>query len=270
MNNIQIVKKVFTTPLALEFLKDKKPELFGKRTLRSRIDTYIGKSTIFEEIAKQSWETIKEWTRKYSLENEKGKYYEIKNNLEYHTNNIKKNLIDKKDSPCRPEDFSEVVVKKLVRGGIKKKEENLLKYIYDEIIGKNLLLNHIKERITQQEKADVSEYYIIKNDENIIPTLKHSKGIDMFKLENGIPVPLDIKTTRSIHDAKTSEEAIIKLYEKQDSARFSASPRLYIYMSSCSNVDETKLLEQIQKKYDIKFTYKKTEYEVKGARIAIL
>ena len=66
---------------------------------------------------------------------------------------------------------------------------------------------------------------------------------------------LDIKTTRSIWGIEDKKEAIKKLYEGQGSDRFSANPRLYIYLSDKELCDSENIVNQINETYHIDFIY---------------
>ncbi|MFH3574713.1 hypothetical protein WAI05_20430, partial [Acinetobacter baumannii] len=94
----------------------------------------------------------------------------------------------------------------------------------------------IKELNTKRN--DFLEVLIFEKDEDIIPTLGHSVGIDYFI--NGIPY--DQKVARSPtkefqkefgtnwkEEAKKHPEKVAKyLYKYQDEGRFGADPRLFI------------------------------------------
>ena len=264
------IKKIFTTPLAEDCLKEFKPEKFGHKTKRSRIKKYLGEN-IWSDLSEIPIKEIVEYVREYSL-SENGKYSFICNNIEYVKETIKKTKVSKENSPCKtPQQFSESVVKPSARKYINNKLTIPVEEYVDQEIKEKLIL-HTKERINQQLKADYSEYIILMSCENIIPTLKHTKGTDMYFInyEDNIIEDLDIKTTRSIWDIETPEEAIKTLYEKQGEDLFSSNPRLYIYLSDNETIDNDQILEQLNKKYDINFTFKCQEYNVCGARLIIV
>ena len=110
------------------------------------------------------------------------------------------------------------------------------------------------------------------NCQNIMPTLTHKAGTDMYLLnEKNEFEDLNIKTTRSIWDIKEPKDAITKLYEKQGKFRFESCPRTYIYLSDNiindnNTINKNKIKKQLIKKYDINFNYKNKEYQVKGCR----
>lgn len=227
--NIDILKKIFTKQQAITLLQNKKPELFGKKSKRCKKETYLYQD-LYLSLTEISTECILEYTRNYSINNIDGKYYFIHHNLEYVINTIKVTSITKKDSPCHPENFSETIVKPKARNYIQEKStEDINKYVDREIVPSLIL--HMKERINQQLKADYSEYLILMNCDKVIPTLKHTKGDDMYLLnENNEIEKLNIKTTRNIWGIQKPEQIIQKLYENQGKERFEDKPRLYIFI----------------------------------------
>lgn len=268
--NTTLAKKIFTRVSGEELMKKYRPELFGKRTPRCKKITYMGKD-IWSDICTLDMSHIRDFTRDYSIE--KGKYAEIHRDPEYYKALINKTNLDKKYSPCHPEQFSESVVKPHIRKFISKKlnPDDIDKYIIEQM--KEQLENHVKERINQQSKADWSEYLILMNCPNIIPTLKNTKGTDMYLLkDDGSIEDLDIKTTRNIWGIEDKKEAIKKLYEGQGPDRFSSDPRLYIYLSDMMVCDSESIVKQLNEKYDIEFNYKShnREYKVTGCRLIIV
>ena len=265
--NKTIAQKIFTKDIGEKFLKKNKPELFGLKTPRSRKIVYLG-NDLHLDICSVDIDIIKEYTREYSIT--EGKYKEIHDDPEYFKDLINKSKIDKSDSPCHPERFSESVVKPCIRKYINEKQTGDFEtYIKEQLMGS--LIKHSIERVNQQVKADWSEYLILINCPNIIPTLHNTKGTDMYLVkEGGIIEDLDIKTTRSIWGIEDKKEAIKKLYEKQGSDRFSANPRLYIYLSDKELCDSENMVKQINEIYDIDFIYDKVDYKVSGCRLIIV
>ena len=264
------LKKIFTKSLAEDCLKEFKLEKFGLKTQRSRIKKYLGEN-IWSDLSTIPIKDITKYVRDYSI-SEKSKYSYIHNDIEYVKETIKKTKVSKENSPCKtPQQFSESVVKPSARKYIGNKLNIPIKeYVEQELLEKLTL--HTMERINQQLKADYSEYIILMSCENIIPTLKHTKGTDMYFINyaDNLIEDLDIKTTRSIWDIEPPEEAIKALYEKQGEDLFSSNPRLYIYLSDNENIDSNQILEQLNKKYDINFTFKGVEYNVSGTRLIIV
>ena len=126
---------------------------------------------------------------------------------------------------------------------------------------------HEKERLYQQLRGDYTEYLLLLSEPNIIPTLKNTKGTDMYLIKDNTIIDLDIKTTRTVWDLENDPKlSIQKLYEKQGADRFSANPRTYIYYSSNPNINEQNIRNQFYKTYDVEFIYEKKLYNVKGAR----
>jgi hypothetical protein len=265
--NEKIAKKIFKKEQAEELLDKYKPELFGLKTKRSKKIKYLG-NNLYLDICSLDINIIKEYTRDYSINI--GKYSEIHKDPEYFKTLINITNINKKDSPCHPERFSESVVKPCIRKYInEKRTDDLEKYLIENLM--KSLIKHGTERTNQQVKADWSEYLILMNCPNIIPTLKQTKGTDMYLIkDDGSIEDLDIKTTRSIWEIKDKKEAIKKLYEGQGEDRFSANPRLYIYLSDKDLCNSEDIIKQMNENYDIEFKYKKEVYKVIGCRLIII
>lgn len=265
----QIMKKIFKNDQAEVLLKQYKSDLFGKKTKRTRNVTFLG-NDIFEELTNLPVSEILSYTRNYCINNPDGKYYNIHNNLEWTINKIKETTISKELSPCHPENFSETVVKPLIRKLINNRSTDSIESIVKTELLEKLIL-HTTERMNQQLKADYSEYFILKNCPNVLPTLKHTKGDDMYLVnDNGEIIELNIKTTRSIWGNTDPEKAIIALYENQGKDRFECTPRLYIYLSDKKDINEMDIVTQMNKTYNITFQYNKQSYFVSGCRLIIV
>tara|TARA_B110001450_G_scaffold204129_1_gene193779 strand:- start:4098 stop:4922 length:825 start_codon:yes stop_codon:yes gene_type:complete len=273
--DIIFLKKLFTKEQANLLLKGKCPELW-RIPYRCRKERFVCEDTkcVYEGILKHlSIQDVIYYTRDFSINNINGKYQNIHRNPEKTRELIRQSNIKKEDSPCYPQNFSESVVKPNVRECIGKYFDTDNYAIFEEIDKKIeiKLKNHIKERVNQQIKGDYSEYLILMSSDNIIPTLKHSKGTDMFIKEDDEIVPLNIKTTRNVWGLdKNPEEAIKQLYEKQGEDRFEFTPRLYIYLSDRQDLDYTKINEQLAKTYNIAFMYKGETYDVYGCRFIVV
>lgn len=120
------------------------------------------------------------------------------------------------------------------------------------------------------ERNDYLETLIFLNNENVIPTLYHSKGLDFFI--NG--VSFDQKVARSPTNEfkkefgeswkeiaiKNPEKVAEYLYTYQDEGRFGADPRLFIvYLDE--NIEPIKIKKTIEenkldKPYKINFKYR--------------
>lgn len=264
---INQLKKIFKKDQALTVLETFNPELFGKKTQRSKKITYIG-DNLYADIQKIETKSLIKYARDFSINNEAGKYKAINDDPEYFKNQIRITNIKKENSPCHPQQFSESVVKPNVRMAIKDKPDDMVATVM--AMNTDPYLNHVKERINQHIKAEFTEWLIMKHNVNIMPTLIHSKGTDMFLLTPTGIVDLDIKTTRSIWGITDPKTAIKKLYEQQGEDRFSSDPRLYIYLSDNDVIDEEKINTQIETTYDITFEYNKETYNVEGARLVII
>lgn len=252
----KIIKKIFKSDQAEDFLKLKRPDLKYK------------KKDLWDHLMCIDFNEIKDYARNYTI-SKGGKYFLIHNDLDWVLKNISKTKIDKKNSPCHPQQFSESVVKPLIRGKIDIKDDDIVNNCIKDI--EDQLKNHIKERINQQLKADYSEYIIMMNCPNIIPTLKHTKGTDMYLINEDYTVEdLDIKTTRSTFGVTEPYEAIKLLYENQGKDRFSSNSRLYIYLSDNEIPSKEDIISQLEKKYDITFNYEGVEYKTEGARIIFI
>tara|TARA_B100000768_G_scaffold181134_1_gene203001 strand:+ start:117 stop:1085 length:969 start_codon:yes stop_codon:yes gene_type:complete len=261
------LKKIFVKQQAIDVLKLFNPELFGIRTSRSRNITYLGED-LYTDIQKIDTKKLMNYTRDFSISNEDGKYKDINDDPEYYKRLIALTNVRKEDSPCHPQQFSESVVKPNMRRAIKDKSDDIVAAVIAMTSDK--YINHVKERINQQAKADYSEWLILNYNPNIMPTLKHCGGTDMYLITATAIVDLDIKTTRSIWGITDPKEAITKLYENQGEDRFSSHPRLYIYLSDNDEIDEQQLRLQLETTYDIIFQYNNVTYTVIGARLIII
>ncbi len=266
-------KKIFKKEAAEEFLRKEKPHLF-KKTKKGNYKYVKEAINFWKEFDNISIYKIKDFVREYVFNDKNGKYYYIHRNLEKTQNLIKQTIILKKNSPCYPENFSEQVVKKNTRLLIPEyyeknlETEELLNRINE--MDKPKLVLHEKERVNQQVKADYTEYLLLQADESIIPTIPNTKGTDMYKIENEKLVDLDIKTTRSIFEIKNNPELVIKtLYEKQGETRFSSKSRTYIYIHNNFNPehDYSEIKKQLNRTYNINFSYKKKDYYVENTRL---
>ena len=259
------LNKIFKKDIALECLINFNPEKFGLRTNRCKKITYLG-DDLWDDLLQIECNLIKEYVREYSI-SDKGKYGNIHNDLEYTKNTISRTKVLKEKSPCRPQQFSEQVVKPLMRKYLEEKmTEPINEYIQREML--EILTIHASERANQQLKADYSEYIIMVNCPNIIPTLKHTGGVDMYLLNDDSSIEeLDIKTTRTIWGIEDPKSAIKKLYEEQDNDRFSCDTRLYIHLSDNEFPESEDILRQLNQKHDIVFQYGNNEFNVTGARL---
>ena len=266
--NSTVTKKIFLKKELENFLKKEKPEIFrGKR--------YIG-NDIWNELYDIYVDKIRKYTRNYVVENPNGKYYQIHRNKEKTISLLEKSNISKENSPCHPERFSEDIVKKNVRNELDKYFEgesysidDLFKNLHQENTKK--LFFHEKERLHQQLKSDYTEYLLLQSDENIIPTLKNTKGTDMYLIEDNKIIDLDIKTTRNVWGLENNPQcALRELYKKQGEDRFSANPRTIIYYTSNTDTNKEEIRNQLYQTYDIDFIYKKKLYSVKGTRFIII
>lgn len=125
----------------------------------------------------------------------------------------------------------------------------------DEIVKKDIVKFRRIKRINTF-RNDFIEYLIVENNENIIPTLKHSKGVDFYI--NGFPY--DQKVSKSVtkefknyYGNKWREEAINNpqivaeyLYKYQDEQRFGIEPRLLIvYLDE--DIDNNNIIKCVKK-----------------------
>ena len=107
----------------------------------------------------------------------------------------------------------------------------------DDILKKEIVMFRRIKKINTA-RNDFIEFLIVTNNENVTPTLKHSRGVDFYI--NGCP--FDQKVSRSVtkefindygdnwrEAAKKHPEIVAKyLYKYQDAARFGAEPRLLV------------------------------------------
>lgn len=147
--------------------------------------------------------------------------------------------------------------------------ENIQRSQKDEKV-KNAAIKYRRIKEINTERNDFIENLIFLKNENIIPTLSNSRGVDFFI--NGIS--FDQKVSRSVtmqfkkdFGDRWRETAINKpqvvakyLYTYQDEGRFGAQPRLFIvYLNegiSPLAVKETINNIDLNQPFDITFTYK--------------
>lgn len=139
----------------------------------------------------------------------------------------------------------------------------------DDLVSTSVIrFRRIKEINTLRN--DYIENLIIQYNENVIPTLKHSSGVDFYI--NGDSY--DQKVSKSIgksfvekHPLNSKQYAIenpkevaISLYENQDEQRFDANPRLYIvYLDDEITADQIKEVirdTDFKIPVNVNFTYK--------------
>lgn len=125
----------------------------------------------------------------------------------------------------------------------------------DEIVKKDIVkFRRIKKINTFRN--DFIEYLIVENNDNIIPTLKHSRGVDFYI--NGFPY--DQKVSKSVtqefkdcYGNKWRDKAIENpqivaeyLYKYQDEQRFGIEPRLLIvYLDE--DIDNKNIIKCVEK-----------------------
>lgn len=217
---------------------------------------------------------------------------------------LKKSLNDlKKDYPyadlykvsglavCNPDTFSDQITKPLMRLSQDYDPDTLEDERFQDAMA-YLAKMHSRERSIQQVRGDLAELhfaaYPLKHGGRylVFPTLKHKKGADfvLYDRHSSSQVQLDVKTTRrplgrdwltfmkNRNDGMSRPADVIKkLYEEQGEQRFSHKPRLYLMMpGEGEDLLETGYADQLSKQYDINFSFKKKNYEVKGARIVFL
>lgn len=138
----------------------------------------------------------------------------------------------------------------------------------DQIIAKDTIrFRRIKDINTKRN--DYIESLIVEHNENIIPTFRHSRGVDFYI--NG--EPFDQKVSRSVGGAfidkfgedyydvaiRNPEFVAMSLYENQDEERFDADPRLYVvYLDSdvsTENIERSIMDCDLYEPYEIAFDY---------------
>lgn len=143
----------------------------------------------------------------------------------------------------------------------------LNRQIKDEKV-KEAALKYRRIKEINTERNDFLETLIFLKNDNIIPILSHSRGIDFFI--NGISY--DQKVSRSVTNEfkrdfgqNYKEIALLNphtvaeyLYAYQDEGRFGANPRLFIVYEEVSPVRTEHIIHQINLNtpLDITFTYK--------------
>lgn len=156
--------------------------------------------------------------------------------------------------------------------------DNFVQSLNSESISRNLKDEKVKiaavkyRRIKEinTERNDFLESLIFLKNDNIIPTLSNTKGVDFFI--NGIS--FDQKVARSVtkefmsdfgenwkeYAIKNPQKVAEYLYRLQDEGRFGSNPRLFIvYLDeNISPLSVKEIIERINldKPLDISFTYK--------------
>ena len=118
-------------------------------------------------------------------------------------------------------------------------------------------------------RNDYIESLIVQFNENIIPTFRHSRGVDFYIDE----IPFDQKVSRSVgrnfideygedyyNIAINRPDLVAKsLYENQDEERFDAQPRLYVvYLDndiSSDAIEQSIMESDFFEPYEIEFEY---------------
>lgn len=125
-------------------------------------------------------------------------------------------------------------------------------------------------------RNDYIENLIVQNNDNIIPTFRHSRGVDFYI--DGIP--FDQKVSRSVGRNFIDEygedyysitinrpDLVAKsLYENQDEERFDAQPRLYVvYLdndTTSESIEQSIIETDFHDPFDIEFEYVHSNSEV--------
>lgn len=147
--------------------------------------------------------------------------------------------------------------------------EDLTENEKDEIISTDVIkFRRIKDINTCRN--DYIESLIVRYNDNIIPTFRHSRGVDFYI--DGIP--FDQKVSRSVGGSfidnyeddfyniaiNNPELVAISLYENQDEERFDADPRLYVvYLDndiSSESIEQSIIDCDFNAPFDIEFEYK--------------
>lgn len=148
------------------------------------------------------------------------------------------------------------------------REPNLTEIEKDDIISNDVIkFRRIKDINTCRN--DYIESLIVKYNDNIIPTFRHSRGVDFYI--DGIP--FDQKVSRSVGRNFIDEygkdyysiainrpDLVAKsLYENQDEERFDAQPRLYVvYLdndTTSESIEQSIIETDFQDPFDIEFEY---------------
>lgn len=138
-----------------------------------------------------------------------------------------------------------------------------------DIIVKEDIVKYRRIKKINTYRNDFIEYLIIENNSNIIPTLKHSRGVDFYI--NGYPY--DQKVSKSVtkqfkdnfgdswKDVAIKKPEIVAeyLYKYQDDQRFEYEPRLLVVNidENIDNEDIIKCVKKVnfQKPIKLKFQY---------------
>ena len=257
------------------YIKQFHPEVFQKKTIRSKKLTYMGEGNPFEFI-QNNWKgkQVRRWVFRFCCELEGGKYYEIHSDyksqkdmlLWYESQRVTLQNKYGFSDICLPDAFSDQIVKPTMRQWIKSKatEEKIKADL--ELNSQKMIFHHY-DRAIAQLKNDLAEYKLLATCKNYIPTLKHNAGDDGYLLDprTDTIINLDIKTSRwpqgkqKIFGAgATREEAAAALYRHQGKDRYSENPRLYLVLPSSNGEMPTNSLsfeQQLEKSFDVTFIH---------------
>lgn len=256
------IKKIFTVPLKKEYLK----RMIDIKHLNIKLpsDSHLINVHIIDT---WDYETSKNIIRKMFFESEK---YSNGINSQTRINDLIKewkelNLGDL-EWPFGAMNFDQHVATINRKNCSEKEKDNI---ITNEIIK----FRRIKDINTKRN--DYIESLIVKYNDNVIPTLKHSKNVDFYI--NGIE--FDQKVSRSVghsfieeygddyYNIALSQPILVatSLYENQDKERFDNNSRLYIvYLDndvSSEKVESSIKQITFKETLDIKFDYSDNSYE---------
>ena len=184
-----------------------------------------------------------------------------KDEIDYLIKNWHEHRLGEIEWPFAAMNFDQHVARLNRRNDISEEEK-------DQIIATDTIkFRRIKDINTKRN--DYIESLIVAHNDNIIPTFRHSRGVDFYI--NG--EPFDQKVSRSVGGAfidkfgedyydvaiRNPEFVAMSLYENQDEERFDADPRLYVvYLDSdvsTENIERSILDCDLYEPYEIAFDY---------------
>ena len=209
-----------------------------------------------------NYEVSKNVIREMFFESEKfNNGIAAKDEIDYLIRNWHEHRLGEIEWPFAAMNFDQHVARLNRRNDISEEEK-------DQIIATDTIkFRRIKDINTKIN--DYIESLIVAHNENIIPTFRHSRGVDFYI--NG--EPFDQKVSRGVGGAfidkfgdnyydvaiRNPEFVAMSLYENHDEERFDADPRLYVvYLDSdvsTENIERSIVDSDLCEPYDIEFEY---------------
>ncbi len=252
------IKKIFDN-------KERKREYLRRLFIENNIDMSIPHTLrAIDDCIIETWdyEASKFILREMFFESEKyNRGLAAKEEIDFLVDNWYEHNLGEIEWPFAAMNFDQHVARLNRRNDISEEEK-------DQIIATDTIkFRRIKDINTKRN--DYIESLIVAHNDNIIPTFRHSRGVDFYI--NG--EPFDQKVSRGVGGAfidkfgddyydvaiRNPEFVAMSLYENQDEERFDADPRLYVvYLDSdvsTENIERSIVDSDLREPYDIEFEY---------------